>query len=412
MAKGSVGDMLQSGGQIGADALAQIGGGALGAIALATAAHSGNLFGVLAQRQKLLGDPQFRASLQDSPFASAQFGVFGGRGPVPVDTTGVLAPGSPPATKQAWIPNLPALPAGAQQFQDALTAAQGQAFEPTITMDAQGRQGIVLRPKHTFDWTQILGGGAPGGEGAVGSNLGGPLAGMGITGANINPSTGGGTFSVGPPPNLPSAPSGASEGQIGSRKYLIKPDKKAQASAQQINNLNAAISALQQVTDEDFRAVLPSGVGGAVASTLGLIGPVTEFRAQRGNPAATRLTGITALSGIAVKALGDVGNLSDQDKAELRKKFLPGGNDTVPGGINKRDNAIQLMTFIRDRLAAGAGADEITSTIRQKITGAPSITTTGGPPTSAPSVPPFQSQTMPSPEEINNARKVFGIPSR
>lgn len=170
------------------DTLSNIGGGALGTLALLDAAHSGNLFSVLAQRQKLLGDPQFRASLQDSPFAAGQFGVFGGRGPVPVETTGVMAPGSPPATQQAWIPNLPALPPGVEAVNAAMQAAQQNPadYDTSISMDAEGRPAIIMRPKlPATDWTQLLGGGP---------------SGMQVTGASIPVSGRGGSVTIGPPP--------------------------------------------------------------------------------------------------------------------------------------------------------------------------------------------------------------------
>src|SRR5215813_1761185 len=72
--------------------LKNVAGYGVGTLAALDTIKSGGLGSYLMNRQRLMGDPGFRASLAGSPFAAGVFGVSGERGPAPA------APGALPAT--------------------------------------------------------------------------------------------------------------------------------------------------------------------------------------------------------------------------------------------------------------------------------------------------------------------------
>src|SRR5215813_803779 len=65
------------------DTLKNVAGYGVGTLAALTTIKSGGLGSYLMNRQRLLQDPAFRASLEGSPFAAGVFGVSGERGPAP-----------------------------------------------------------------------------------------------------------------------------------------------------------------------------------------------------------------------------------------------------------------------------------------------------------------------------------------
>jgi hypothetical protein len=74
------------------DDLKNVAGYGVGTLAALTTIKSGGLGAYLMNRQRMMSDPGFRASLAGSPFAAGVFGVSGETGPVPA------APGQLPAT--------------------------------------------------------------------------------------------------------------------------------------------------------------------------------------------------------------------------------------------------------------------------------------------------------------------------
>ncbi len=74
------------------DTFENVAGRGVGLLAALTTIKSGGLGSYLMNRQRMMGDPSFRASLAGSPFAAGVFGVGGETGPAPA------APGQFPAT--------------------------------------------------------------------------------------------------------------------------------------------------------------------------------------------------------------------------------------------------------------------------------------------------------------------------
>jgi hypothetical protein len=74
------------------DDLKNVAGYGVGTLAALTTIKSGGLGAYLMNRQRMMSDPGFRATLAGSPFAAGVFGVSGERGPAPA------APGQLPAT--------------------------------------------------------------------------------------------------------------------------------------------------------------------------------------------------------------------------------------------------------------------------------------------------------------------------
>jgi hypothetical protein len=126
------------------DTLKQVAGYGVGTLAALTTIKSGGLGSYLMNRQRLMSDPGFRASMAGSPFMAGVFGVSGERGPAPAapgqlpataagggvvqpaemvgppppgvqvaqpgtlpEPTALNVPGYMPGTPRAWMPNLP-----------------------------------------------------------------------------------------------------------------------------------------------------------------------------------------------------------------------------------------------------------------------------------------------------------------
>src|SRR5215475_14239404 len=127
--------------------LKNVAGYGVGTLAALDTIKSGGLGSYLMNRQRLMGDPSFRASLAGSPFAAGVFGVSGETGPAPAPPgtlpqaapgggvvqpaemvgppppgvqvaqpgqtgalpapTAVNVPGYMPGTPRQWMPNLP-----------------------------------------------------------------------------------------------------------------------------------------------------------------------------------------------------------------------------------------------------------------------------------------------------------------
>src|SRR5215475_6445670 len=75
----------------GFNTFANIAGRGIGVLAALDTIKSGGLGTYLMNRQRMMGDPGFRASLAGSPFSAGIFGVSGQTGPAPA------APGALPA---------------------------------------------------------------------------------------------------------------------------------------------------------------------------------------------------------------------------------------------------------------------------------------------------------------------------
>src|SRR5215813_13303455 len=142
------------------DDLKNVAGYGVGTLAALTTIKSGGLGPYLMNRQRLMGDPGFRASLAGSPFASGVFGVSGGMGPAPAapslpaaggggavappsDMVGPPAPGkvvAPPAqTVPGQLPaptalNVPGyMPGTARQWMPHLTP-----YDPKTALEQRG----------------------------------------------------------------------------------------------------------------------------------------------------------------------------------------------------------------------------------------------------------------------------------
>src|SRR5262252_2868345 len=98
------------------DTLKNVAGYGVGTLAALTTIKSGGLGNYLMNRQRMLQDPNFRASLEGSPFAAGVFGVSGSRGAAPAlpqlpapggvappsDALGPPAAGQPAAAAGPW----------------------------------------------------------------------------------------------------------------------------------------------------------------------------------------------------------------------------------------------------------------------------------------------------------------------
>ena len=123
-----------------------VAGYGVGTLAALDTIKSGGLGSYLMNRQRLMGDPGFRASLAGSPFAAGIFGVSGDTGPAPaapgaLPTAGAAAQppdfvGPPPPAQQVAAPglNVPGyMPGTARQWQPNLPP-----YEPKTALEQQG----------------------------------------------------------------------------------------------------------------------------------------------------------------------------------------------------------------------------------------------------------------------------------
>lgn len=152
-------------------------------------------------------------------------------------------------------------------------------------------------------------------------------------------------------------------------RVLVKPSTVSQAQAGQLTRIRAARAALKLFTnpinpetgDPDPKGKRPidSLPDGAIASGIrtvvppGVMGIPVEFRAGMGDaPSAFMVAGSSQRAGV-VKALGDSGNLSEQEQTQIEKAFLPNIGDTKKLGEFKLKYADRLFQTIEDQLAAG-----------------------------------------------------------
>src|SRR5262245_33461725 len=126
------------------DTLKNVAGYGVGTLAALTTIKSGGLGSYLMNRQRLLQDPNFRASLEGSPFAAGVFGVSGERGPAPAPpgtlpqaapAGGVVQPaefvGPPPPGVQVAQPG--ALPAPTAQNVPGYEPGTARAWHPLLS---------------------------------------------------------------------------------------------------------------------------------------------------------------------------------------------------------------------------------------------------------------------------------------
>src|SRR5215475_1271374 len=106
--------------------LKNIAGYGVGTLAALTTIKGGGLGPYLMNRQRLMSDPGFRASLAGSPFAAGVFGVSGETGPAPAAPS-FPAPGGGVAQPSDFV----GPPAPGQVVAPPAQAAQGQLPAPT-----------------------------------------------------------------------------------------------------------------------------------------------------------------------------------------------------------------------------------------------------------------------------------------
>jgi len=166
------------------NSLKNVAGYGVGTLAALDTIKSGGLGSYLMNRQRLMSDPGFRASLAGSPFMAGVFGVSGDTGPMPaapglpaagggvvqpegfvgppapaqqVAPPGLNVPGYMPGTPRQWAPNLPPYdPEQALKQQGLATIAQGVATSGDVGMRAQYKAagGIPLDMEETRALTE------------------------------------------------------------------------------------------------------------------------------------------------------------------------------------------------------------------------------------------------------------------
>src|SRR5262249_47639415 len=114
-------------GTLGVDDLKQAAGFGVGTLAALTTIKGGGLGPYLMNRQRLMSDPGFRASLAGSPFMSGVFGVTGAQGPAPAAPTWPAAGGGAVAQPSDFV----GPPAPAQQVAPPGQAAPGELPAPS-----------------------------------------------------------------------------------------------------------------------------------------------------------------------------------------------------------------------------------------------------------------------------------------
>jgi len=134
------------------DDLKQAAGFGLGTIGALTTIKSGGLANYMMQRERLLGDPEFRAGLVNSPFTSGFFGI--GQGPAPAAPSalpaagGVAAPGDARylPTGGRWYPDVQPLDYSSQvkAEQDRATMIGLTSTDPAIRTQSKLAVGVPL----------------------------------------------------------------------------------------------------------------------------------------------------------------------------------------------------------------------------------------------------------------------------
>ncbi len=102
----------------GLSGIENIAGRGVGLLAALTSIKSGGLANYMLQRQRMMSDPTFRASLIDAPFTSGFFGLGGGPGPAAGVTQRVAQPtdGTPAPATVAAPQDVRYLPAGGEWY--------------------------------------------------------------------------------------------------------------------------------------------------------------------------------------------------------------------------------------------------------------------------------------------------------
>lgn len=151
---------------------------------------------------------------------------------------------------------------------------------------------------------------------------------------------------------------------------LVKPTKMTQANQGQLGKVKAARAALSLFdTPIDVKTgqpnpngvkpidTLPSGESyGGIAALPGassVIGTATTYKARKGDAAAAFVSaggvGRTAI----VKALGDVGNLNEQEQRIVEERLLPSKGDTRELARLKMQAAERILSAIEQGLTNG-----------------------------------------------------------
>src|SRR5262252_2506055 len=127
------------------NALKQAAGFGVGTLAALTTIKSGGLGNYIMQRQRMLQDPSFRASLEGSPFTSGFFGVTGSTGAAPALALPQTAAGGAVAQPSDMV----GPPAPGQQVAAPAPAGPGQLPAPTA-MNVPGYEPGTARTWHPF----------------------------------------------------------------------------------------------------------------------------------------------------------------------------------------------------------------------------------------------------------------------
>src|SRR5262245_44481641 len=161
--------------------LKNVAGYGVGTLAALDTIKSGGLGSYLMNRQRLMSDPGFRASLAGSPFAAGVFGVSGDTGPAPaapglpaagggvvqpanfvgppapgqqVAPPGLNVPGYMPGTPRQWQPNLPPYDPEQALKQRGFAALQQAVAGPDLLPRGLAKTAAGIMP--TMDETNAV----------------------------------------------------------------------------------------------------------------------------------------------------------------------------------------------------------------------------------------------------------------
>lgn len=381
----------------------QLGGGLLGALALAEGTRHGGLFNTIIQRTQSLQDPAIRGAIEQSPFLSAIFGVGGGPRQTSFQASGQPGPEQPGAPTQ-FHANLPQLnPFTAAQLQTP--DLQNQVLQARLQGIPFDTQLKMAKTNQLANYSRYLS--------LLDPESGGAMSGLGLTGVDIG-SSGLPTLKYGQsttnPTKVPEGTRGPG-GQLlqtgdplpgGSRSVsnvaIVEPGRGASNLQNAVARAAAALPDLKALIAKDpnlngaapidllpsgrpasdstidrarayfNRAILPTlestpGIRAFTpAGAIGIPGGEESIAAKSGGGdiLATRLqTSIGAAANIA-KALGDAGILSNQDIERVQRYLLPGKKGTKEENYNKAVLLIQRMETIQRVFERGGftGSDD------------------------------------------------------